>query len=79
MKDRERDILRKTILELLAKGCLHYTDMDKRVCASCHTFATTNTFKSQLKYLLVNHHIIRISRGLYKITEKGKNYLDLLV
>lgn len=30
MKDRERDILRKTILELLMKGCVHYTDLDKK-------------------------------------------------
>lgn len=78
MKDRERDILRKTILELLAKGCVHYTDLDKKVCATCHSFATTNTFKSQLHYLLSNDYITRISRGVYQITPKGKKYLVLL-
>jgi len=76
--DRERDILRKTILELLAKGFVHYTDLDKKVCASCHSFATTNTFKSQLHYLLSNKYVDRVARGVYKITPRGKNYLFLL-
>jgi len=67
MKDRERDILRKTIMEILAKGSVHYTDLDKKVCATCHTFATTNTFKSQLHYLLSNDYIKRIARGVYQI------------
>jgi DNA-binding PadR family transcriptional regulator len=78
MKDRERDVLRRTILELLAKGCVHYTDLDKKVCASCHSFATTNTFKSQLHYLLNNKYVNRIARGVYQITSRGKNYLFLL-
>jgi hypothetical protein len=63
---------------LLAKGCVHYTDLDKKVCASCHSFATTNTFKSQLHYLLSNKYVNRIARGVYKITPRGKNYLFLL-
>jgi DNA-binding PadR family transcriptional regulator len=78
MKDREQDILRRTILELLAKGCVHYTDLDKKVCASCHSFATTNTFKSQLHYLLSNNYIDRTARGIYQITPRGKQYLHLL-
>jgi len=78
VKDRERDILRRTILELLTKGCLHYTDLDKKVCATCHSFATTNTFKSQLHYLLSNEYIDRIARGVYQITSKGEKYLALL-
>jgi DNA-binding PadR family transcriptional regulator len=78
MKERERDVLRRTILEILAKGFVHYTDLDKKVCATCHSFATTNTFKSQLHYLLSNGHITRIARGIYEITPKGKKYLILL-
>jgi len=78
MKDQERDVLRRTVLELLAKGCVHYTDLDKKVCATCHSFATTNTFKSQLHYLLSNGYITRVTRGVYQITPKGKNYLALL-
>jgi len=78
MKDREADILRKTILELVEKGCVHYTDLGKKVCSSCHHFATINTFNSQLRYLLSNNYIERIARGAYKITLRGRQYLLLL-
>ena len=76
--DMKRDTLRRTILELLEKGSKHYTDLDKKVCASCHSFATSNTFKSQFNYLLNNNYIARISRGIYKTTDKGEKYLALL-
>jgi DNA-binding PadR family transcriptional regulator len=78
MKDQERDVLRRTILEILAKGRVHYTDLDKKVCATCHSFATTNTFKSQLHYLLSNGYIARVARGIYQTTLKGEKYLALL-
>ena len=77
--DVKRDILRKTILELLAKDSVHYTELEKKVCASCHSFATTNTFKSQLQYLLSNGYIDRIARGVYKMTPRGERYLSLLI
>ena len=77
--DMKRDILRKSILELLTKGTVHYTDLDKKVCGSCHSFATTNTFKSQFHYLLRNGYIDRIARGVYKMTPRGERYLSLLV
>lgn len=73
-----RDILRKIILELLVKSSSHYTDLEKRVCASCFPFITINTFKYQFKYLLDNGFLKRISRGIYEITPKGKKYLELL-
>jgi len=76
--DVKREILRITILELLAKGCVHYTELEKKVNASGHSFATTNTFKSQLHYLLSNNYIDRIARGVYQITSKGEKYLALL-
>jgi hypothetical protein len=75
----KRDILRKKILEHLTKDSAHYTDLEKKICSSGYTFATTNTFKSQLCYLLNNIYIERISRGVYQITLKGKKYLDLLL
>jgi len=78
VKEWERDVLRRSILEILVKDCVHYTDLDKKVCATCHSFATTNTFKSQLRYLLSNGYIERITRGIYQITPKGKKYLVLL-
>ena len=75
--DMKRDILRKTILELLTKGNVRYTDLDKKVCTSCYPFATNNTFKSQLRYLMTNGYINKISRGIYEITAKGEKYLAL--
>jgi DNA-binding PadR family transcriptional regulator len=78
LRDCERDVLRRSILELLSKGCVHYTDLEKKVCATCLPFATTNTFKPQLAYLLKRGFIERVSRGIYRITEKGRNYLTLL-
>jgi DNA-binding PadR family transcriptional regulator len=76
--DMKRDILRKTILRLLTKGKMHYTDLEKKMCLSGYTFATTNTFKTQLQYLLKNGYVTRISRGVYQITSTGEKYLDLL-
>ena len=76
--DMKRDILRRTILELLRKGSLRYTGMQKKVCATIYSFATPNTFKPQLQYLLYNGFIERISRGVYQITNKGENYLLIL-
>jgi len=78
VKDKERDIMRKTILDMLSKGHVHYTDLEKKVTATCYPFATTNTFKSQLHYLLNNSYITRITRGTYQITPKGKKYRVLL-
>lgn len=78
MRDRERDILRKIILEILDKGCVHYTNLEKNVCVTCHLFVTTNTFKSQFHYLLKNNYISRIARGIYQITPKGEAYSALL-
>jgi DNA-binding PadR family transcriptional regulator len=76
--DVKRDHLRKSILELFAKIDLHYTDLEKKIYIICCKFATSNTFKTQLRYLLENDYINRISRGIYHITAKGKNYFNLL-
>jgi predicted transcriptional regulator len=77
--NKKRDILRRTILELLSNGNVHYTKLEKKVCTTNYPFSTSNRFKSQLRYLLENKHINRIARGVYHITPKGKNYLALLV
>jgi predicted transcriptional regulator len=79
MKDHERDVLRKTILELVKKGHVHYTDIEKKACATCLSFATTNTIRRQFyHYLLPNGYIERVSRGAYKITSKGEKLLEIL-
>ncbi|MFH1327832.1 MAG: hypothetical protein ABIH76_03145 [Candidatus Bathyarchaeota archaeon] len=77
--DVKRDILRKTILQFIKKGHMHYTDIEKKTVATCLLFATSNTFRKQFYgYLLPNAYIERVSRGIYKITEKGEKLLDIL-
>jgi len=79
MKDQERDILRKTILQFIKKGYVHYTDIEKKTVATCLRFATSNTFRKQFyDYLLPNGYVERVSRGIYKITEKGEKLLEIL-
>lgn len=79
MNDQDRDQLRKTILELISKGYTHFTEIEKRACASCFSFATSNTVKRQFYgYLLQQGYITRISRGIYALTDKGKSLLALL-
>ena len=79
MKDPERDQLRKTILQFIKKGYVHYTDIEKKTVATCLRFATSNTFRKQFYgYLLPNGYIERVRRGIYKITPKGEKLLEIL-
>jgi len=79
MKDNERDVLRKAILELVKKGHVHYTDIEKKACATCLSFATSNTVRKQFyNYLLPNGYVERVSRGIYKITQEGEKLLEVL-
>jgi predicted transcriptional regulator len=74
------DVLCRTILELVKKGHVHYTDIEKRACAVCLSFATTNTIRKQFyHYLLLNGYVERVIRGVYKITAKGEKLLAILV
>jgi len=79
MKDQERDVLRKTILELVKKGHVHYTDIEKRAVATCLRLATSNTIRKQFyHYLLPNGYVERVSRGIHRITQKGEKLLEIL-
>jgi predicted transcriptional regulator len=79
MKDQERDILRKNILEVIKKGHLHYTDIEKKAVSTCLRFATSNTVKKQFyHYLLPNGYVERTARGIYRITSKGEKLLEIL-
>jgi len=79
LRDQEKDQLRRAILELLAKGCCGFTDLEKRTVASCMAFATSNTFKRQLYgYLVPCGYVERVLRGTYRVTEKGRKLLAVL-
>jgi predicted transcriptional regulator len=79
LKDSERDVLRRTILELVKKGHVHYTDIEKKAVATCLRFATSNTIRKQFyHYLLPNGYVERLSRGVYRVTLKGDRLLEIL-
>lgn len=79
MRDAERDMLRKTILDLLSRGYENYTLLEKKTIATCAPFITVNTFRRQFYgYLLAKGYVAKVARGKYKITPKGENYLALL-
>lgn len=80
MRDQEKDQLRSVILQLLAKGIPYrFTNLEKCTVSSCMAFATSNTFRRQLYgYLLANGYVERTSRGVYRITDRGRKLLAVL-
>jgi len=68
----EQDMMDKIILGMLKKGHVHWTDLEKKVLATCHPSATRTRFDNRLRYLLKKMYIERVSRGIYKITESGE-------
>ena len=79
MNDRERDLLRRRILESISRGCVRWTSIEKRVCSSCFKFATSNTVRRQFYgYLLKCGYVERVGRGRYALTCKGEKLLKLL-
>ena len=67
----EQDMLDKAILSALKRGDINWTALEKKVLTSCHSLATRTRFDNRLRYLLKKEYIERVSRGVYRITEKG--------
>jgi predicted transcriptional regulator len=79
MKDRDRDALRKCVLDLICKGYVNYTRIEKKAIASCAPYITSNTFKAQFYgYLLANGYVAKTERGKYTLTLRGQKLLELL-
>lgn len=78
MKNRQRDTLRKIILNILKNGNIHWTDLKKRVLGSRYPYATDSTFANQMRYLLEKGYIHRVTRGIYSVTPQGDKYLEVL-
>jgi len=72
------DALCKTILGLVKKGHVRYTDIKKKAVATCLRFATSNTVRKQFyHYLLSNDYVERVSRGvLQNHTKRRKTLRD---
>lgn len=67
----------RKMLKTVKKGDIHWRDLQKKVLATCHPFATGPRFQHQLEYLLSKGFIERGARGVYRITESGIKYMRL--
>ena len=74
----EQDLMDKIILKTLKKGRVRWTDLEKKVLATCHPSATRTRFDNRLRYLLKKGYIERVSRGIYRITESGEKYMEII-
>jgi len=74
----EQDVMDKVILAALKSGDVRWTVLEKKVLTTCHSLATRTRFDNRLRYLLKKEYIERVSRGVYRITEKGTKYMDVI-
>lgn len=76
----QQDLMDKTILALLTKSVVsaHWTDLEKKALGTCHRYATSSRFRSRMRYLLNKNFVTKIEKGIYKITEAGRKYLEIL-
>jgi len=74
----EQDMMDKVILVALKRGDMRWTALEKKVLTTCHSLATRTRFDNRLRYLLKKEYIMRVSRGVYRITEKGIKYMDVI-
>ena len=74
----EQDHMDKIILSMLKKGHVHWTELEKKVLTTCHSFATRTRFDNRLRYLLKKGYIERVCRGIYQITESGEKYMEII-
>ena len=74
----EQDMLDKVILSALNRGDVRWTVLEKKVLTKCHSLATRTRFDNRLRYLLKKEYIMRVSRGVYRITENGTKYMQVI-
>ena len=74
----EQDMLDKVILSALKRGDVRWTALEKRVLTTCHSLATRTRFDNRLRYLLQKEYIERVSRGVYRITQKETKYTEVI-
>jgi hypothetical protein len=74
----EQDRMDKVILAALKRGDLRCTVLEKKVLTTCHSLATRTRFDNRLRYLLKKEYIMRVSRGVYRISEKETKYMDVI-
>jgi hypothetical protein len=53
--------------------------MEKKAVATCLRFATSTTVRKQFYHCPIpNGYLERVSRSIYKITQKGEKLLEIL-
>jgi len=74
-----QDLMDRAILRILVKkGLTRWTKLEKTVLSAQLPFATSQRFRSRMKYLLTRKLIEKTQRGIYKITDSGMKYLETL-
>jgi predicted transcriptional regulator len=66
------------ILAALRRAHVRWTVLEKKVLTTCHSLATRTRFDNRLRYLLKKEYIERVSRDVYRITEKGEKYMQVI-
>ncbi|MFQ6073654.1 MAG: hypothetical protein ACE5KC_00400 [Candidatus Bathyarchaeia archaeon] len=76
----QQDLMDKTILTLLTRSVegVHWTDLEKKALGTCHRYATSSRFRSRMRYLINKNFVAKIEKGVYRITEAGRKYLETL-
>ena len=68
----------KVILVAFKRGDVRWTVLEKKVLTACSSLATRTRFDNRLRYLLKKEYIERVIRGIYRITEKGTKYMEVI-
>ena len=74
----EQDMMDRVILKSLRRGDVRWTALEKKVLTNCNVLATRTRFDNRLRYLLKKEYMERVSRGVYRITEKGEKYMEVI-
>ena len=65
----------RIVLEKLVDGDMRWTPLMK---ATLGDSGTPSTFRTIVDWLLVHRYVTRPSRGIYRITGKGRSFLKVL-
>lgn len=65
----------KIILTKLSKGSFRWRDLVKIVLAESPSYSS---FDSTLRWLIRQGYITRRTRGIYEITDKGRDFLKII-
>ena len=79
MNDISRDRVRLCLLKLVKGGTTSYQAIEDNASAKCLPFATRSIIVRQFyKYLVQEKYILRVSRGQYRLSERGELLLVIL-